>query len=79
MSTTTHSEQWLITAQGATVYGLEAQEANEWEVWTYCTFLREAIFGFPLGATVEEYDEWVTGLYTEWTVSVIFHIVFAAH
>ncbi|KAK7680050.1 hypothetical protein QCA50_016996 [Cerrena zonata] len=67
MSGATHvEEQWLISAQGATVYGIEAQGPGEWAMWTYCSCLREAIFGFPEGATVEEYDEWINGLYAEW-------------
>lgn len=49
------------TAQGATCRGQSAKDP-EAGIWTFCTFLREALYAFPLDATKEEYHEYVIGL-----------------
>ncbi|KAK7680060.1 hypothetical protein QCA50_017006 [Cerrena zonata] len=55
----------LITAQGACPAGVKP-EGNEIISWNFCAFLREAIFSFPQGAMLEEYDAWITGIHDLW-------------
>lgn len=66
--------QWLRTAQGATLNGIQAADEMENIVWRFCTFLREAIFSFPSGASVEEYEEYIYGLISTWKVSFLQNI-----
>ncbi|KAK7691322.1 hypothetical protein QCA50_004716 [Cerrena zonata] len=71
MSTPSKEEpEWLLTAQGATVGGLAAVDKVENAVWTYCTLLREAVFSFPEGVSVNEYDEFLEGLEQVWVDDV---------
>ncbi|KAK7692302.1 hypothetical protein QCA50_003927 [Cerrena zonata] len=58
--------QWLMTAQGATVNGINATTDIEVAVWSYTTFLRDSIFSYPDGTTPEEYEEYIEGLYQVW-------------
>ncbi|KAK7682185.1 hypothetical protein QCA50_014772 [Cerrena zonata] len=55
----------LITAQGACPAGVKP-EGNEIISWNFCAFLREAIFSFPQGAILKEYEVWITEIHELW-------------
>lgn len=58
-----------MTAQGATVTGIQATTDLQVAVWGYTTFLRDAIFSYPDGTTLWEYDKYLEGLQQVWKVT----------
>lgn len=63
-----NNEQWFMTTQGATVYGV-APEGGESESWRFTILLRDAIYGLPQGVNHQEWKEWVEHIYAAWLVS----------
>ena len=61
-------EQWFMTTQGATIYGVEP-EGGEVESWKFTMLLRDVVYGLPHGVNHQEWKEWVELIYTSWTVS----------
>ena len=62
------NEQWYMTAQGATIYGLEP-EGGECQSWRFTILLRDLVFGLPAGVNHQEWREWVEEIDAFWMVS----------
>ena len=62
-------QQWFVTTQGASIYGIEP-EGGEEKTWAFTSLLRDLVFGFPSDANLQEWREWVEEIYRAWTVTM---------